>query len=135
MTNAQKWITGFLLLFLILFFLNQLTKKEYDSDENGYASSTQTVEKSGEELFQSVGCVSCHGSDMKGTPSGPDLYSAKTYWSRDNLINYLRNPASFGGDKRFEAYRVKSPGKMMPGFAQIDVKELGKIADFILNLK
>ncbi len=135
MTNAQKWVAGFLLLFLILFFLNQLTKKQYGDEGAGYMSSSAAVDKTGEELFLSSGCTNCHGTDMKGTKNGPSLYAAKDYWSRDNLINYLRNPSSFSGDDRFEAYKKQYPEKIMPSYSHIDVKDLGKIADYILSLK
>lgn len=135
MTNAQKWVAGFLLLFLTLFFLNQITKDRNDNNDAGYMSSSASVEKTGKELFVSVGCSDCHGTDLKGTKMAPSLYSAKDYWSRDNLINYLRNPLSYSGDERFENYKKQYPNKIMPSFSQVDVKDLGKIADYILSLK
>lgn len=135
MTNAQKWISGFLLIFLSLFFLGQLTKEEFDDDNIGYMSSAQNVEKTGPELFVSVGCATCHGSDLNGTKSAPSLYSIEEFWSRDNLINYLRNPSSYSSNVRFKEYKKKYSDVMMPSYSNIDVKDLGKIADYILNLK
>ena len=135
MTNAQKWVAGFLLLFLILFFLNQLTKNSSGGNNAGYTSPSAAVEKSGRELFVSIGCSDCHGTDLRGTKKAPSLYSAKDYWSRDNLINYLRNPLSYNGDERFENYKKQYPEKIMPSFSQVNVKDLGKIADYILSLK
>ncbi len=134
MTNAQKWVAGFLLLFLLLFFLNQYTKEEYSAESEGYMSSAAAVEKTPEELMSSNGCLNCHGSDLKGTSMAPALASAKEYWSRDNLINYLRNPQSFNGDERFENYKKLYPKKIMPSYSHLDVKDLGRIADYLLGL-
>jgi mono/diheme cytochrome c family protein len=85
-------------------------------------------------LINRMNCVSCHGVDLKGTKLGPSLYSAKEYWSRDNLINYLRNPSSYSGDDRFEAYK-KEYNSIMPSFSNHDVKDLGVVADYLLGLE
>jgi hypothetical protein len=66
---------------------------------------------------------------------GPNLYNVKQYWTRDQLINYLRNPSSYMDSDRFQEYKKKYPGIIMPSFGEIDVKELGKIAEYLLELK
>ena len=138
MTNAQKWVAAFLVLFIVLFALGKLTQKDdiVIEDDNYYSDSgenTQTGELSGLDLMKRSGCVSCHGSELQGTQVGPALVSLKEYWSRDNLINYLRNPSSYSGDERFDRYRSTYKNVIMPSYSNIDVKDLGKIADYLLT--
>jgi len=66
---------------------------------------------------------------------GPSLHNVSEYWSRDKLINYLRNPTSFADTERFKKFENQYPGMIMPAFSNIEVKELGKIADYLLGLK
>jgi mono/diheme cytochrome c family protein len=140
MTKPQIWVASFLLLFLILFVLGQLTKKE-DTDKDVQEQnpvpqsdlSSQNV--SAPELMGKLGCITCHGSDLTGTRMGPALQGLKENWGRDKLINFLRNPFSYMETERFIEFRKKYPGVIMPSFNQIDVKELGKIADYLLQLE
>ena len=88
----------------------------------------------GEELFANFRCTSCHGNDYKGTKKGPSLIGVGEYYSRKDLISYLRNPDSFMDSKRLKDYREQYPGIIMPSYSNKDVKELGKIADFLLGL-
>lgn len=138
MTNAQKWVTAFLVLFILLFALSKLTEKdEVIFEESGYENQTETQTQSAEPdglaLITRSGCASCHGSDLKGTQVGPSLLSVKKYWSRDGLINYLRNPSSYNGDDRFEEYKSIYKNVIMPSYSNIEVKDLGRIADYLLN--
>jgi mono/diheme cytochrome c family protein len=80
-----------------------------------------------------LGCTNCHGDDLNGTQMAPPLKNIKDFWSKDKLTNYLRNPESFMDSDRFKAYRDKYPGTIMPSFGNINVQELGKIAEFLLN--
>lgn len=134
MTNAQKWVAAFLFLFIVLFALQSVTKNEGDTDENyDFYGDNQTVELTGAELFKNNGCVNCHGTDLHGTSSGPSLVAAKEFWKRTELINYLRNPASFGDTERIQKYKHKYSRITMPSFNNLDVKDLGKIADYVLS--
>ena len=140
MTNAQKWVTAFLGLFLILFLLERVTKKEEPSvvspsmsGQNSRQSAKVSSNADGPTLMQEIGCVSCHGDDLKGTQMAPALSEIKKNWSRDELINYLRNPSSYNGGKRFDEYRAAYKNTIMRSFSNIDVKELGKIADYLLT--
>lgn len=138
MTNAQKWVAAFLMVFLILFALSRLTKEETAFDENvGYLDKDDTEMQEatdGLTLINRIGCTSCHGADLKGSKLAPNLYLVKEYWSRDKLINYLRNPSSYSGDERFEAYKAEYKS-IMPSYSNIDVKQLGIIADYLLSLE
>lgn len=138
MTKPQIWVAAFLLLFIILFMIGRLTKKEEPmrdfSGMGSQMSEQSTSELSGDKLVQSFGCVNCHGADLAGTNMAPSLKGVKQFWnSRDNLINYLRNPNSFMDSDRFKAYKEKYPGGIMPSYGNKDVKDLGKIADYLLS--
>ncbi|MCF8262319.1 MAG: cytochrome c [Melioribacteraceae bacterium] len=139
MTNAQKWITAALLLFLILFFLQKFTETdEIDLDDMEYYQSDsemQPKELDGLALMKNIGCLNCHGGDLKGGKLAPSLYSANELFDRSELINYLRNPASYSNDKRFEEYKKKYTNIVMPSYNNIDVKNLGIIADYLLALE
>jgi len=140
MTKTQIWVAAFLALFLLLFFISRLTKEE---KEESRVPTQNTVPQTGmsseqisvKDLVSKLGCISCHGRDLNGTPMGPGLYKVKQYWTRDQLINYLRNPSSYMDSDRFQEYKNKYPGIMMPSFGEIDVKELGKISEYLLKLE
>ena len=138
MTKPQVWVAAFVVLFIILFFLGRLTKKEEPmkdfSGMGSQMSEQSTAELTGEKLIESFGCVNCHGVDLAGTSMAPSLKGLNQFWtSRDNLINYLRNPNSFMDSDRFKAYRAKYPNGIMPSYGNKDVKDLGKIADYLLT--
>lgn len=134
MTNAQKWLAAFLGVFLLLFIIGRITKKEESniSQMPGQMSQQQSNDADGLTLIKQNGCTSCHGAELNGSVSAPALINIKQYWTRDKLINYLRNPSSYSGDSRFNDYRQKY-NSIMPSFDNIDVKGLGKIADYLLT--
>ena len=137
MTNAQKWVSLFLGLFILLFILGRLTKEDEVIQESDYYSesnSSQPAELDGLSLMNNIGCVSCHGADLKGTGLAPGLYTVKSHFSRQQLTGYLRNPSSYDGDERFEAYKAKYK-TLMPSYNNIDVDKLGTIADYLLSLE
>ncbi|MDD3557593.1 MAG: cytochrome c [Melioribacteraceae bacterium] len=141
MTNAQKWVAAFLFLFVILFALSRITKEDassdFDFDFYGEEEQSQTSssELNGLTLAQRIGCSSCHGVDLKGTNQAPTLVNIKDHWNRTELINYLRNPSSYGNDQRFIDYKNQYPNVIMPAYEKVDIKELGAIADYILSLE
>jgi len=141
MTKPQIWIATFLALFILLFLLSRLTKDtETDPtvpsvDSPVPQTSMSSGNLSAKDLMSKLGCITCHGNEMQGTKMGPSLHNVAEYWSRDKLINYLRNPTSFADTERFQQFEEKYPGMIMPAFSNIEVKELGKIADYLLGLK
>lgn len=140
MTNAQKWVAAFLFLFVILFAISRLTKEDASSDfdfdfYSGEEQTQSASELDGLTLAQRIGCSSCHGVDLKGTWQAPSLVNVKDHWNRTELINYLRNPSSYGNDQRFIDYKTQFPNVIMPAYETVDVKELGAIADYILSLE
>lgn len=136
MTNAQKWLAAFLVLFVFLFLLGRITskKEEITYKDNTYSEKTlqSNEEKDGLQLIRENGCTSCHGQNLEGSNIAPALVNIKEYWGRDNLINYLRNPSSFSNE-RMKEYRMKYKNIMMPSYNNLDVKDLGKIADYLLT--
>jgi hypothetical protein len=140
MTKPQIWIAAFLALFILLFLLSRLTK-ESETDQSSPPvdspvpqTNLSSEDLSPQELINKLGCITCHGNDLKGTRMGPSLYNISEYWSRDKLINYLRNPSSYAGTERYQNLQKQYPGMIMPSFSHIEVKELGKIADYLLSL-
>jgi len=137
MTNAQKWMAAFLGVFLVLFLLGRLTKKEAETEamtSNMMAQTQQnnTQQVDGFSLIKQSGCITCHGSKLQGSKMAPALAGLKKYWNREKLISYLRNPNSFGTDERFVEYKEKYKNVIMPSYSNIDVKDLGKMADYLL---
>jgi cytochrome c2 len=138
MTKPQIWAAAFLALFVLLFILERATNKnepERNPAANNPVPQTNMTSENATpvELIGRLGCVNCHGQDLNGTKMGPNLKNISQYWSRDKLINYLRNPSSFMSSDRFKEYQKEFPGTMMPSFGNIDVKELGKVADYLLS--
>jgi cytochrome c553 len=139
MTKPQIWVAAFLLLFIILFMIGRLTKeeetmKDFSGMNNSAMGQQSNEEMTGETLVMSFGCVNCHGGNLAGSNMAPSLKGLKQYWSsRDDLINYLRNPNSFMDSDRFKKYRAEYPNGIMPSYGNKDVKDLGKIADYLLT--
>ena len=140
MTKPQIWTAAFLLLFIILFVLGRITNEDSFLRRSPEMNMTppsddemQTKNLSGEEMFNTFGCVNCHGVDLNGTAKGPKLQNISSNFSRDKLIAYLRNPSSFMNTERFQKYRKQYPQMMMPGFGNKNIKDLGKLADFLLT--
>ena len=137
MTNAQKWVAAFLALFLILFILNRITQKEEIKPTINFNKNSQNTEQTGDvdglTLIRQNGCTTCHGQNLEGTQMAPALVNINEHWSRDALINYLRNPSAYSGSKRFDEYCAKYKNIMMPSFGNLDVKDLGKIAEYLLT--
>ncbi|MFH1195209.1 MAG: cytochrome c [bacterium] len=140
MTNAQKWVAAFLVIFVLLFVLNSLTSKDdSEIDQTNYSDSGNNTnaddEMDGMAVMRSIGCTSCHGSDLAGTKMAPSLKEISDHWNRNTLINYLRNPNSYNSDPRFENYKLMYPNIVMPAYGNVDVKQLGKMADYLLKLE
>lgn len=139
MTKPQIWVAAFLFLFIALFLVGRLTKKEeamndFSGMNNTPMGEQTTSEVTGDKLIQNFGCTNCHGADLAGTNIAPSLKGIKKFWSsRDNLINYLRNPNSYMDKERFKAYKEKYPNGIMPSYGNKDVKDLGRIADYLLT--
>ena len=137
MTKPQIWVSAFLFLFILLFILGKVTKED-EPEHNFPVNNSPGVEETnneitGAQLFVSFGCIKCHGENLAGTSNGPQLANITEHWNRQSLIAYLRNPNSFMEEERFKEYRQLYPKQIMPGFGNKNIKDLGKLAGFLLN--
>ena len=138
MTKPQIWVAAFLVLFILLFILGRITREEEPVKEipqGDVMNQTTSGNLSAEELIVNFSCVNCHGPELQGTMQGPALKNISQFYGRQELISYLRNPRSYMSSERFKKYREQFPNVMMPNFTNKDVKDLGKIADYLLELK
>jgi cytochrome c2 len=138
MTKPQIWVAAFLAAFILLFILQKATKKEeaprdLSSQMNNPMSEENTTELSGQQLVSNFGCTNCHGSDLAGTNIAPALTNLTQFWGKESLLNYLRNPNDFMNQKRFQEYKEKYSGQIMPSYGNKDIKDLGKIVDYLLE--
>lgn len=140
MTKPQIWVAAFLALFILLFILSRVTKEEDTTTNLSVDSPVPQTDMSSQnltakELMSKLSCITCHGTELTGTKMGPSLYNVAEYWGRDKLISYLRNPSSFSDTERFQKFEERFPGMIMPSFNHIEVKDLGRIADYLLERK
>lgn len=143
MTKTQIWVAVFLGLFLVLFGISKVVEQK-DSEsiipnnqgtEQNSQNSQASTDQSPLTLIQTNGCTACHGPDLTGSPMAPSLMNVKEHWdSREELITYLRNPSTYSGSKYIEEYKQKYKSVMMPSYDHVNVKNLGKIADYLLGL-
>lgn len=137
MTKTLVWILVFLGAFAALFFLQHLTKDDGTSSaDSGYAETSDSsgvAGVGGSELMSQFGCLNCHGNDLAGTPAAPPLTGLGKYYDREGLITYLRNPDKNKTGARFDEYKTKYASGIMPAYGNKDLKDLGKIADYLLS--
>ena len=139
MTKPQIWVAAFLAAFILLFILQKATKKEetpqrdLSSQMNNPMMEENKVELTAEQLINNFGCTNCHGTKLVGTALAPALRNLSQYWGKESLLSYLRNPNEFMDEERFKEYKEKYPGQIMPSFGNKNIKDLGKIVDYLLT--
>jgi mono/diheme cytochrome c family protein len=140
MTKPQIWVAAFLVVFLLLFMLQKLTQEEEAPRDLSSSMNSQMMEEnttgsdlSAEELISNFGCTNCHGGNLQGTQMAPALTNLSQYWGKESLLNYLRNPNDFMNQERFIEYKEKYPNQIMPPYGNKDIKDLGKIVDYLLT--
>jgi cytochrome c553 len=139
MTKPQIWVAAFLAAFILLFILQKVTKKEeapsrdLSSQMNNQMTEESTTELTATQLISNFGCTNCHGNELAGTPMAPALKNLSQHWGKESLLNYLRNPNDFMDQPRFKEYREKYPSQLMPSYGNKDIKDLGKIVDYLLE--
>lgn len=137
MTKPQIWVAAFLAAFILLFILQKATKKEeaprnLSNQVNNQMMEESTTELTAAQLITNFGCTNCHGGDLAGTNLAPALKNLSQYWGKESLLNYLRNPNDFMDKPRFKEYKEKYRGQIMPPYGNKDIKDLGKIVDYLL---
>jgi cytochrome c2 len=139
MTKPQIWVAAFLAVFFLLLVLQQLTKKEeapsrdLSSQMNNQMTEENTTELNAAQLISNFGCTNCHGGELQGTQMAPALTNLSQYWGKERLLAYLRNPNDFMNDPRFKEYKEKYPNQIMPPYGNKNIKDLGKIVDYLLQ--
>jgi len=140
MTKPQIWVAAFLVVFILLFMLQKLTQEEEQSRDLSSSMNSQMMEENttgsdltAEQLISNFGCTNCHGGDLQGTQIAPALSNLSKYWGKESLLNYLRNPNDFMNQERFKRYKEKYPNQIMPPYGNKNIKDLGKIVDYLLT--
>ncbi len=139
MTKPQIWVAAFLAAFILLFILQKATKKEeapsrdLSSQMRNQMMEESTSELTADQLILNFGCTNCHGGELQGTQMAPALTNLSQYWGKESLLNYLRNPNDFMDEPRFKEYKEKYPNQIMPPYGNKDIKDLGKIVDYLLD--
>lgn len=135
MTNAQKWVSVFLVLFVLLLVLSRLTKKEDQESDSYYGeesvSTSESQEINAENLLANNRCYVCHGNDLNGSGMGPSLANVNANWKATNLVSYLENPKAFLSNPRMAALKDKY-NREMPAVDHLTQEELNAIAEYLL---
>lgn len=87
----------------------------------------------GKTLFHSKSCILCHGENADGTPQGPKLRNLEKRYSREQLVEYLKDPDAFREKNRFPKLSRTYPA-MMPRYGYLEEAELHTLVDYVLTL-
>lgn len=91
--------------------------------------------RTGAELWVLQGCITCHGKDGQGTPIAPSLRGVQAHWTRESLLEYLRNPPAYiQKDARLKEQK-KGYSQNMPVYGMLPQAHLDALADHVLGLK
>ncbi len=88
---------------------------------------------SGSQRFVSS-CGLCHGMEGAGTQLGPTLQGKKKFWTKEKLVQYLKDPAPYTGKDPRLAEQAKKYSIPMSRFDMLPADELNQIAEFVLGL-
>ena len=144
MTNAQKWVTAFLVLFILLLVLSKMTDRqesetETEISETVVPESYESGANQSEDIY--VGdllannrCFTCHGNDLNGTGMGPSLANVSDNWKKVNLVSYFQNPKAFLSNPRMALLKEKY-NREMPAQERMSLEELEALADYLLTRK
>lgn len=135
MTNAQKWVSVFLVLFVLLLALSKLTDREEQTNDSYYSeetvSSSEPKELNVENLLANNKCYVCHGRDLNGSGMGPSLANLSKNWKAENLASYLENPKAFLNNPRMAILKDKF-GTEMPAAKDLTSEELNALAEYLI---
>ena len=102
------------------------------------SSETQTAEAprakaTGEMLFESQNCKTCHGSQGVGLPGmGPKLQGVAELWTVETLSEYLADPEAYAQKDPRLAHDTKYRMKMPKSGLRPDARE--RLAEYVLGL-
>lgn len=91
--------------------------------------------RTGPEVFRLQGCITCHGLDGHGTNMAPDLRGVARHWTREQLIEYFKNPPEYiRKDDRLREQK-KRYSLNMPLYGLLRQEELENVADHVLSIQ
>ena len=140
MTNAQKWVTAVLVIFILLLVLAKMTKREESVSEYEDTYVSEKVESEAKpasgiyvgDLLANNRCYTCHGNNLNGTGMGPSLANVSDNWNKADLVSYFQNPKAFFNNPRMA--KLKSNFKNdMPAQEKMTQEELEALAEHLLN--
>jgi len=123
-------VSAFILgLILILLTIGGLYSKavgaETPASSSTPASKISALQNNskGAELFQSLGCTSCHRVNNNGGTVGPDLsFEGQQGRTRDWLITQIKNP------------RANFPNTIMPSYTSLSDQQMNELVSYLLSL-
>jgi mono/diheme cytochrome c family protein len=142
MTNAQKWVTAVLVIFILLLVLSKMTKREDSETEYEDTYAPEKVETDAKpssgiyvgDLLANNRCFTCHGNDLNGTGMGPSLANVGDNWNKADLVSYFKNPKAFFNNPRMA--KLKGNFKTdMPAQEKMTQEELEALAEHLLTRK
>lgn len=88
----------------------------------------------GRTAYMEGGCVECHGTDLRGTPTGgPSLRGVDEHWDEASLLRYFRNPDSVAAaNPRLMELRERY-GEGMPPLKMADPIAREALARYVLR--
>lgn len=142
MTNAQKWVTAALVLFILLLVLAKITKRDESGTEYVDTYVPEKVEPSTNkpsgiyvgDLLANNRCYTCHGNDLNGTGMGPSLTNVSDNWNKADLVSYFQNPKEFLNIPRMANLKEKF-NKEMPAIEGMTQEEFEALAEHLLTRK
>lgn len=103
--------------------------------EHGFTQQKKNISE-GKEVFNNLGCKTCHGADRIGTNLGPPLTSVKKNWNKKSLLEYLKSPQVIvNKNPKLKKLKEKYNMTEMPSFESIQQKQANELVDFLLKGK
>ncbi len=96
--------------------------------------SAPAAPRSAAKLWSDEGCALCHGKQAEGTKLAPTLQGKATHWSRESLLQYLRDPVGYAAQDPRLKEQMKSYSQAMPTYKMLAPVELETLADYVLGL-
>jgi cytochrome c551/c552 len=99
---------------------------------SGASTTTANLAQEGQAIYDTAGCVKCHGTGLSGGSAAPALQSMALYWNAKQLEEYMADPATYvQKDSRLKEQAAKYP-MMMP--AVPDEQKRQVLAKWLLAL-
>ena len=102
--------------------------------EKETAAGSQAYTGAGKQIFESKGCLGCHGFGSGDKPTGPDLLGVDKKRTKEWLISWLKDPAGMlKTDKEAQALLKKFNNVPMPNLGITD-SEAEALYDYLVYM-